>query len=118
VSSTRVRGASPGEYDVFVCCPDPGHREPCGTLVEYLKRAGFRVYWEPPDAGRFTADRLGLVESASDFLLFLPLTGQEALPGLASTDARPHWHAEAAAALATGRNVIRVSVAGERFFFS
>jgi hypothetical protein len=105
VPSTRRPPAV--DYDVFVCCPDPARDELCRTLVAYLARAGFRVWFEPA-AERPAADRLALVESTSDFILFLPSPAFDASSGSGS-----QWHAEVLAALATGRNVVRVSVAGD-----
>jgi len=96
------------EYDVFVCCSEPGRSEACTTLAAYLTRAGFRVFFEPGDGEIPPAERRRLAASASDFILFLP--SGSAAP-LGSTG--EWWQEEVAAALATGRNIIRVSMAGE-----
>jgi hypothetical protein len=102
------KDTSTREHDVFVCCPDPGRREPCETLVSYLRRAGFRVFFEAAAGGRPPGERLALVESTSDFVLFLPSPPADP-PGSTGAD----WCAEVSAALATGRNVVRVSLVGE-----
>jgi hypothetical protein len=91
---------------VFICCPDPGRREMCVTLREYLTRAGFRVFFEP--ASELPApDRLALAGTVSDFVLFLPPAGFDLAGG------GGEWQAQVAAALETGRNVVRVSLADE-----
>ncbi len=99
--------ASAAEHDVFVCCPDPSRREASETLVAYLTRAGFRVFFEP-DGETAAAARLELVQAASDFVLFLPSRGfHETSP------AGGRWQAEVSAALVRGHNVVRVSMAGD-----
>lgn len=79
----------------------------CRTLVEYLSRAGFHVFFDP-EGEKTLGERLALAGSVSDFVVFLPPAGF-VLPG-GSRD----WEAEAATALGAGRNVVRVSLAGER----
>jgi hypothetical protein len=108
VPSTRRPAKSVGEYDVFVCCPDPARHEPCGTLAAYLTRAGFRVFFEADGGGKSPVERLALVQTASDFILFLPPPDADAPQGSHS-----QWHAEVSAALATGRNIIRLTLPGE-----
>ena len=105
MATTRTQSA--GEYDVFICCPDPGRRDLCGTLADYLARAGFRVFFDPGSEHAAASERVALAETVSDFVLFLPPAGFD----LAVPDS--HGRAEVAAALATGRNVVRVSLAGE-----
>jgi hypothetical protein len=105
VSSNRT--APTAEYDVFVCCPDPARVEAAATLVAFLARAGFRVFFEPEPGQTPTAARLALAQSASDFILLPPP------PDHVPTAERGQWHAEVSAALGSGRNIVRVSFAGE-----
>jgi hypothetical protein len=90
---------------VFACCPDPAQVEACVTLVAYLRRGGFRVFDGSEHADLPSANRLAVAASASDLILFLPPAGETTAP------ADGGWHAEVAAALGTGRNIIRVSMA-------
>jgi hypothetical protein len=110
VASTRDQAVDAAEHDVFVCCPDADRREACETLVAYLARAGFRVFFEPSAGPTGPALRLALVRKASDFILFLPAPGSSAL----ETGSQPHG--EVLAALESGRNTLRVSLAGEPAF--
>jgi hypothetical protein len=103
VSSNRT--APTAEYDVFVCCPDPARVEAGATLVAFLTRAGFRVFFEPEPGRTPAAARLALARSASDFILLPPPD-----PG---TPDSGEWHTEVSAALGSGRNIVRVSFAGE-----
>lgn len=96
-----------GEYDVFVCCPDPARVEAGETLVAYLSRAGFRVFFQPGIGEPGEPRRIAVAESASDFVLFLPSAGGQG----DAADGR--WQAEVAAALASGRNIVRVSMPGD-----
>ncbi len=77
-------------------------------MVAYLSRAGFRVFFETDPSSRPAVERLAVVASVSDFVLFIPPGG------LGSPAAEgSQWHAEVSAALAAGLNVVRVSFAGE-----
>jgi hypothetical protein len=105
VSSNQT--ASTAEYDVFVCCTDPARAEAGATLAAFLTRAGFRVFFQPEPGQTPAAARVALAQSASDFVLLLPPPDSGAMP-----ESR-QWHAEVSAALATGRNIVRVSFAGE-----
>jgi hypothetical protein len=105
VPSTRTKTDSRADYDVFVCCPDPAQVEACATLVAYLRRGGFRVFDATEHPGLPAAERLAVAESASDLVLFLPPADGETAP------AGSGWQAEVSAALGTGRNIIRVTMA-------
>jgi hypothetical protein len=84
-----------------------GRIDACETLVAYLTRAGFKVFFERAGGAHTPSERLHLATSASDFVLFVPP------PPDRVSGADGSWQAEVAAALKTGRNIIRVSWAGD-----
>jgi hypothetical protein len=99
----------PIERDTFICCAEPVDTEMPATIAAYLKRRGFTLFLEdrPPAPGAGPS-RLDRIESIPDFLLLLTPATVAAL-----SDPEHAVHAEVARALASRRNVVRVTRAGE-----
>jgi hypothetical protein len=95
------------EHDVVLCCPDGSQAEFCDTLESFLGRAGFRVAAATPAGGLGSDQRVTAVADAPDFVLFVTAASLEALRDTSGGSFR-----EVAAALASGRNVVRVSFPG------
>lgn len=99
----------PVEYDAFICCAEPADAEMPSTIAANLRRRGFLVFLEDRLAATGPdKDRLALVEAVPDFVLLLT-------PATVAAASNPDHavHAEIARALATGRNIVRVSRAEE-----
>jgi Domain of unknown function (DUF4384) len=98
----------PADYDLFVCGVDEPDAEMASIISRYLSRGGFHVFREDREpAGGSDDRRLALIDEIPDFVFLATPSGLAA-----AADTRHPVHHEIARALATGRNIVRVSPAG------
>lgn len=100
------------KYDVFVSYRRDGGYETALPIVEKLRSAGYRVFFdlESMNAGKFNEQLLRVIDEAKDFILVLPQDGLDRC-----ADENDWVRREATEAISKNKNIIPVMLKGFRW---